>query len=152
MEVSKAEELLDWSGSNCWFCGRRPPVHGMSRLVYMRKVVDGEGGGMKWLYSSVAVPRCAECRAGHVRVNEAWLYPSLGAALVAFLIVFAIDMGGGAKAFVVLLAGAVVGVFVGATAELPEGQKSDATAASYTAVQLMLEGGWVITDSLPPPP
>lgn len=150
MEVSKAEELLDWSGSNCWFCGRRPPVHGMSRVVNMRKVVDVAGGGMKWLYSPVAVPRCAECRAGHVRVREAGIYPGLGSALVAFLFLLAFDMDGGLKLLLVLLTGAAVGGFFGVTAELPEGQKPDSAAASFTAVELMKEGGWMVTDSLPP--
>jgi len=70
MEVSKEQERFDWLGSNCWFCGLRPPVHGMSRVVNMRKVVDGNDGGMNWLYSSVAVPCCAECRAGHARVTR----------------------------------------------------------------------------------
>lgn len=147
MEISKAEELLDWSGSNCWFCGRRPPVHGMSRVVNMRKVVDAEGGGMKWLYSPVAVPRCAECRAGHVRVREAGIYPGLGSALAAFLIMFALDMNGGLKVFLVLLTGAAVGGFFGVTAKLPEGQKPDSAAASYIAVKLMLDGGWMILDT-----
>ena len=147
MEVSRAEELLDWSGSNCWFCGRRPPVHGMSRVVNMRKVVDVEGGGMKWLYSPVAVPRCAECHAGHMHVSQAGIYPAFGSALAAFLIMFPFDMNGGFKVFLVFVVGAVVGVFFGAKAALPEGQKPDAAAASYTAVKLMLDGGWMITDT-----
>lgn len=60
---------------------------------------------------------------------------------------FAIDMDGGLKVFLVLLAGAAVGGFFGVTAKLPEGQKSDSAAASCTSVQLMLDGGWMIIDT-----
>jgi len=152
MAISKEEELLDWQGSKCWFCDRRPPVHGMSKVVIMRKVQYGADGGMKWLCSSVAVPCCAACRAGQERARRILLYSVFGPALAMSLIM---ALWGPddfwVKAFLVFVAGGAGGLF-GGSARLPAGQKPESEAASFKAVQTMLEGGWAIMDTPPPAP
>lgn len=150
MGKSKDEERLDWLGANCWFCGQRPPVHGMSREVNMRKTVDGEGGGEKWLLSSVSVPRCAECHAGHRRVTRFGISVCLGGMLAAFLIVVVwspIEMAGWLKAILVFLAAAPGGILIGGTSGLPKGQKPETAAESFSGVELMKQGGWMLDDT-----
>lgn len=150
MDVSKEQELLDWGSSNCWFCGQRPPAHGLSRPVKMLKAQAGEGGGMSFLHSSVAVPRCAECYAGHQRVNRIAFAAVAGGALVVFLVVVVwnpIEMAGWLKGVLILLGAGPGGLLIGGTGGLPAGQKPEAAAVGFKAVKEMERGGWRIDDA-----
>jgi hypothetical protein len=100
LDVGKEQELLDWMGASCWFCGERPPVHGMSRIVKLNKGAAAAGGGMSILHSAVAVPRCAGCLAGHERVNGIAFAICGAGAIAAFLILVVwspIDVAGWLK-------------------------------------------------------
>jgi len=122
----------------------------MSRVVNMRKAQYGTDGGMRWLYSSVAVPCCAVCRAGQERSQRILLYAIFGPALAMILIMAVWGPSDfWVKAFFVVLSGGAGGL-LGGSAQLPAGQKPDSAAASYKAVQLMLDGGWEIMDTPPP--
>lgn len=149
MDVSEDQELLDWLGEPCWFCGQRPPAHGLSRVVKMLKATGGAGGGLEMLHSSVAVPRCAECDAGHKRVNMIAFAVCGAGALAVFLVVVAwspINMPGWLKAVLVLFGAGPGGFLIGGTAGLPPGQKPETAAASFTGVEAMKKNGWGIDD------
>lgn len=149
MKIHQDEEELDWQGGDCWFCGRRPPVHGKSYFVKMKKFTDAPGGGVRILRSSVAVPRCAECEAGHLRVSDVMFKGVLGGGLAVFLVVVVWDpfeMSGGLQAFLVLVGFLLGGLFFGSNAKLPQGQKSVSTAEVYMAVEEMKRGGWIKDD------
>lgn len=141
--------MLDWLGGSCWFCGQRPPAHGASRVVKMLKATAGEGGGMRMLHSAVAVPRCAECLAGHGRVNRIAFAACLAGALAVFMIVVVwspFEMAGWLKAVLVIVGAGPGGILIGGTAGLPVGQKPETAAASYAGVEEMKKGGWIIDD------
>lgn len=155
MDVGREQELLDWLGSSCWFCGERPPVHGISRVVKLIKGTAGASGGTSIIHSAVAVPRCAECLAGHGLVNRIAFAACAGGALAAFLIFVVwspIDFAGWLKAVLVLLAAGPGGMLMAGTLGLPEGQKPETAAATYTGVEAMKRGGWGIDDALLRPP
>lgn len=155
MAISKEEELLDWSGSNCWFCGRLPPVHGKSVQVHMRKMKYGTDGSMGWLYTTVAVPRCSNCCDGHGRVIERSMYGAFGGGLATFVILALWAPGGmgtGFKVFLALVAAGIGGFLMAEFTDLPDGQKPSSAGVSFISVQLMLKEDWILTDTPGPGP
>lgn len=145
MNIARDEEELDWMGGNCWFCGQRPPAHGKSCFVKMKKFADGPGNTVKILRSQVAVPRCPECAAGHTRQIKIALNAGCAGVVAVFLVVVVwhpIEMSGWLKALLVFLGFLPGALFIGGTAGLPEGQKPQSTAEGHRAVEAMRAGGW----------
>ena len=156
MEIVRDQELLDWRGATlCWFCEARPPVHGKSSVVSMSKVTDGEGGRLRMLESTVMVPRCADCRSGHLRVMTIGLTVALLGAVAAFLVFVVwkpIEMPGWAMGTLVFLGLAPGCVMIGGAFGLPAGQKPERDAETFSSVLEMKRGGWEIKGSTPKQP
>lgn len=150
MNIPADEEELDWMGGNCWFCGQHRPVHGKSRLVKMKRFTDGPGDSVKILRTVVAVPRCAECAAVHLRVISSAMNVAFGGAALVFLVVVVwnpIEMSGWLKAILVL-AGLLPGLLrTGGTSSLPPGWKPESAAEAHPAVEAMRQGGWMKDDA-----
>lgn len=146
MDVTPEQELLDWMGSDCWFCRQRSPEHGRSRVVKLRKTVGGdEPGSVKVLYSEVAVPRCAACAAGHERAgNLAIGSMGVGMGLMFVLAVLwnPFALGGWLSALAVVVGGIPGMLMMNWGAGLSPNQLPDEAALKFKAVVAMRNGGW----------
>ncbi|MGE0713433.1 MAG: hypothetical protein AB7N76_19920 [Planctomycetota bacterium] len=149
MEIARDEEQLDWMGSDCWFCGQRPPAAGKSREVKLKKYGEGPGASVSVLRTTVSVPRCAECWQAHRAATSRAVSLTFGGAALAFLVVVVwspIELPGWAKAALVfggLLPGATQ---LGGTLGLAPGVKPESEAVGFKAVEAMKQGGWLEDD------
>lgn len=146
MQIPSDEEQLDWMGSDCWFCGQRPPAAGKSSQVKLKKFTDGPGGSVAVLRSSVSVPRCEPCYAAHLQgaLRQGWA--SCGGAALVFLVVVVwspIELEGGLKALLVFLGLLPGPLLFGGSGSLPPGQKPESEAEAFRAVQALKDGGWL---------
>lgn len=132
-------------GQNCWFCNQRPPVHGKSCPVKLKKFADGAGSNVRILRCSVSVPRCEQCAAGHLRASSKAIGLGLAGALVVFLVVVVwqpIEMPWWVMALLVL-----AGFLPGATmCDSTPGQRPELDAEAFMAVELLKRDGWMKDD------
>lgn len=137
------EETLDWFGGPCWFCKRAAPVEGSSSVFRVDKMVaPGE-----ILHSSVSVPRCESCRAGHRRVDTiAGAIALAGAVAVGALIVPA-DLPVWGKVIGVVLGAGPGAMLLGGGVGLPDGIQSEKTGVTYPGVLEMVRCGWILPDT-----
>lgn len=140
------EERLDWLGSPCWFCGTASPVEGASSVVQVHKMVaPGE-----ILHTTVSVPRCETCRAGHFRVNTlAFGIAFCGAGLVTAITLLwdPFDFPIWGDVLAVMLAMGPGGMMLGQSVGLPAGIRPERTGATFRAVLEMLKNGWYLDDA-----
>jgi hypothetical protein len=107
-------------------------------------------GSGEFLQSTVSVPRCLTCQAGHGRVNLIAGTVALAgvvAALTITLVWDPFDFPVWGDILAVLLAAGPGGMLFGRGLGLPEGIRPQMTGATYTAVLLMLKNGWVVDDT-----
>ena len=149
METAKDEEHLDWMGSDCWFCGQRPPAAGKSRHVKLKKFTDGPGTSVGVLRTTVAVPRCDECWQAHAAAQGRALWLAFWGALAVLLMVVVwnpIELPWWAKVALVFVGFLPGATQVGGTLGLRPGQKPESAAEGLKAVEAMKAGGWLQDD------
>ena len=140
--------MVDDNGREpCWFCGQREAETDAARTVKLLRSSGGTDSHFFIEKTTVPVPRCSPCKAGHDRVMTiCGLTMVVGAlAVLAFFMTRDTDAPWWFIGIVMLIVGAGPGTLLFHNhVGLPAGQKPDATAITHPVVMEALARGWMV--------